>query len=76
MGCAPVQALATGSYMKRIALHWQILAALLLATLTAAAFRGIFPEGQQPDFIKGAIELCKLIGDLVLRALKMIIVSW
>ncbi|WP_367875187.1 dicarboxylate/amino acid:cation symporter [Luteolibacter sp. Populi] len=60
--------------MKRIALHWQILAALLLATLTAAAFRGIFPEGEQPAFIKGALELCKLIGDLFLRALKMIIV--
>jgi proton glutamate symport protein len=60
--------------MKRIALHWQILAALLLATLTAAAFRGIFPEGEQPAFIKGAIELCKLVGDLFLRALKMIIV--
>lgn len=60
--------------MKRIALHWQILAALLLATLTATAFRGIFPEGEQPEFIRGAIELCKLVGDLFLRALKMIIV--
>lgn len=60
--------------MKRIALHWQILAALLLATLTAAVFRGIFPEGDQPAFVRGAIEVCKLVGDLFLRALKMIIV--
>ena len=60
--------------MKRIALHWQIFAALLLATLAATAFRGIFPEGEQPEFIRGAIELCKLVGDLFLRALKMIIV--
>ncbi len=60
--------------MKRFALHWQILSALLLATLTAAAFRGIFPEGEQPAFVTGALEVCKLVGDLFLRALKMIIV--
>ena len=60
--------------MKRIALHWQILSALLLATLTAAAFRGMFAEGQQPAFVAGAIDLCKLAGDLFLRALKMIII--
>jgi len=60
--------------MKRIALHWQILAALLLATLTAMALRGMFPEGEQPAFVKGVIEVCKLVGDLFLRALKMIII--
>ena len=61
--------------MKRIALHWQILAALLLATLTAAVFRKIFPpDGVQPEFLKWTIEVCKLTGDLFLRALKMIIV--
>jgi len=60
--------------MKRIALHWQILSALLLATLTAAAFRGIFADVEQPAFITGALEVCKLVGDLFMRALKMIIV--
>ncbi|WP_052573753.1 dicarboxylate/amino acid:cation symporter [Haloferula sp. BvORR071] len=60
--------------MKRIALHWQILAALLLATLTAAAFRGMFAEGDPPAFVRGAMEFCKLVGDLFLRALKMIII--
>lgn len=60
--------------MKRPALHWQILAALLLATLTAAAFRGLFPGENAPPFVTGAVELCKLVGDLFLRALKMIII--
>ena len=60
--------------MKKLALHWQILAALVLATLTATAFRGLFAEGDQPAFITAALEGCKLVGDLFLRALKMIII--
>jgi Na+/H+-dicarboxylate symporter len=60
--------------MKRIALHWQILSALLLATLTATAFRGMFSGVDQPSFVTGVLEVCKLAGDLFLRALKMIIV--
>ena len=60
--------------MKRLALHWQILAALLLATLTATAFRGLFAAGEQPLFVTAALEGCKLIGDLFLRGLKMIII--
>ena len=45
--------------MKKLALHWQILAALVLATLTATAFRGLFGEGDQPAFITAALEGCK-----------------
>ncbi|MCW1925571.1 dicarboxylate/amino acid:cation symporter [Luteolibacter arcticus] len=59
---------------RRLALHWQILAALLLATLTAAAFRGLFGEKSDATFVTAAIEGCKLVGDLFLRALKMIII--
>jgi proton glutamate symport protein len=59
---------------RRLALHWQILAALLLATLTAATFRGLFGENSDAPFIKAALEGCKLVGDLFLRALKMIII--
>ncbi|MCW1887205.1 dicarboxylate/amino acid:cation symporter [Luteolibacter flavescens] len=59
---------------NRLALHWQILAALLLATLTAASFRGIFGEASESSFVNAALEGCKLVGDLFLRALKMIII--
>jgi proton glutamate symport protein len=59
---------------KRLALHWQILIALSLATLTAAAFRGLFGEKSDASFVTAAIEGCKLVGDLFLRALKMIII--
>jgi len=64
--------------MKRPAAHWQILAALVLATLTALAFRGLFanaPEDSQAAaFVRNAIGTCSFIGDLFMRALKMIIV--
>jgi Na+/H+-dicarboxylate symporter len=61
--------------MKKLASHWQILASLVLATLTAIAFRGLF-GGESPDgsFVARAIEISAFIGDLFLRALKMIIV--
>ena len=59
---------------RRLALHWQILIALLLATLTAAAFRGLFGEKSEATFVTASIEGCRLVGDLFLRALKMIII--
>jgi proton glutamate symport protein len=59
---------------RRLALHWQILSALLLATLTAATFRGLFGEKSDVTFVTAALEGCKLVGDLFLRALKMIII--
>ncbi|MEK7951178.1 dicarboxylate/amino acid:cation symporter [Luteolibacter soli] len=59
---------------RRLALHWQILTALLLATLTAATFRGLFGEKSDVTFVTGSLEGCKLVGDLFLRALKMIII--
>jgi len=64
--------------MKRLASHWQILVALVLATLTALAFRGLF-HGVSEDstagmFVGGALEACRFMGDLFMRGLKMIIV--
>jgi Na+/H+-dicarboxylate symporter len=61
--------------MKKLASHWQILASLVLATLTAIAFRGLFGgEAAEGSFVARAIEISEFIGDLFLRALKMIIV--
>ena len=64
--------------MKRLATHWQILMALVLATLTALALRGLFREAAEgsanADFVNGALETCRFIGDLFMRGLKMIIV--
>jgi Na+/H+-dicarboxylate symporter len=61
--------------MKKLAGHWQILLALLLSTLTAIAFRGLFGGDAAPgSFVAGALETSEFIGDLFLRALKMIIV--
>ena len=48
---------------RRLALHWQILSALLLATLTAAAFRGLFGEKSDATFVTAALEGCKLVGE-------------
>jgi proton glutamate symport protein len=64
--------------MKRLAPHWQILVALLLATVTALALRGVaggaHEESQAGGFIAGALETSRFVGDLFMRALKMIIV--
>ncbi len=64
--------------MKRLASHWQILGALVLATLTALALRGLFQgEGtgsNAAQFVNGALEACRFVGDLFMRGLKMIIV--
>ena len=67
-----------GGRMKRLATHWQILIALALATVTALALRGLFRDAVEGSvserFIAGALETCRFIGDLFMRALKMIIV--
>ncbi|BCX49011.1 glutamate:proton symporter [Haloferula helveola] len=61
--------------MKRLALHWQILAALVLATLTGVMFRYLVgPELGEEGFAARAIETSKFIGDLFMQGLKMIIV--
>jgi len=64
--------------MKRLATHWQILIALILATITALVFRGLFNGAAEDSngikFVAGAIGACSFIGDLFMRALKMIIV--
>ena len=64
--------------MKRIAPHWQILAALVLSTLVALVFRSLAAgagEGARvTGFIAGALAACGFVGDLFMRALKMLIV--
>ncbi len=64
--------------MKRISGHWHILIALVLATLTALALRGLYgdvePDALGGKFIAGALATCRFIGDLFMRGLKMIIV--
>ncbi len=64
--------------MKRPAAHWQILAALVLATLTALVFRSVGTgagEGSRMvEFVHGVLEISRFIGDLFMRALKMLIV--
>ncbi len=64
--------------MKRIATHWHILIALALATITALALRGLFhnvvEDSSGGKFVEVALETCRFIGDLFMRALKMIIV--
>jgi proton glutamate symport protein len=62
--------------MKRIAPHWQILAALLLSTFVALVFRKLAVGAgvELASFIKGALAFCGFVGDLFMRALKMLIV--
>jgi Na+/H+-dicarboxylate symporter len=64
--------------MKRLASHWQILVALVLATLTALVLRGLFDDAGENSaagrFLAGALETCRFVGDLFMRGLKMIIV--
>ncbi len=64
--------------MKRLATHWQILIALVLATVTALALRALFSGVDESStagkFVVGVLETCKFLGDLFMRALKMIIV--
>lgn len=62
----------------RIAIHWQILTALVLATLTALVLRLMVSTGASNEgierFASGALAACSFVGDLFMRALKMIIV--
>jgi DAACS family dicarboxylate/amino acid:cation (Na+ or H+) symporter len=64
--------------MKRIAAHWQILAALVLASCTALVFRSLLKgageESQMHGYVGASIGVCQFIGDLFMRALKMLIV--
>ncbi|MDE0597321.1 MAG: dicarboxylate/amino acid:cation symporter [Roseibacillus sp.] len=60
--------------MKKIKAHWQILGALVLATLTAFLFRKI-ELGADAGFIAGAVVTCEFVGkDIFMGLLKMIIV--
>ena len=58
--------------------HWQILAALVLATLTAIVFRqidaSVSEDSQGAAFIERVMAGAAFVGDLFMRALKMIIV--
>ncbi len=64
--------------MRKISPHWHILIALVLATFTAIALRGLFGNStagsSPPAFVSGVLGTCLFIGDLFMRALKMIIV--
>lgn len=64
--------------MKRLAPHWQILIALVLATVTALVLRSLFGDADESSsggkLVAGALATCKFVGDLFMRALKMIIV--
>ena len=66
------------TWMKRLASHWQILIALGLASLTALVLRALFHgEHVHPDaerLISIVLTGCRFVGDLFMRALKMIIV--
>jgi Na+/H+-dicarboxylate symporter len=59
--------------MKRIPAHWQILIALVLATLLALIFRAQ-PPVAEGGWVAGALGFSSFVGDLFMRALKMIIV--
>ena len=60
----------------RIAAHWQILAALVLSTLTAMVMRLLSANGGEgfERFTDSVLEACEFVGDLFMRALKMLIV--
>lgn len=64
--------------MKRPAMHWQMLTALILATLTALALKGLFAEAEEGSsaagFVGNVLATCRFIGELFMNGLKMIIV--
>ncbi len=65
------------AFGRRPGLHWQILAAILLALVVAFALRaaGIGTEaGAESSFAAGFLGLCRLVGAVFLNALKMVIV--
>lgn len=58
--------------MKRLPAHWQMLSALVLATLTAVVLKQLCPPGT--SWVDGVMGFSSFIGEMFLRALKMIIV--
>lgn len=64
--------------MKKVAAHWQILIALILATLLASGLRsldGVLDEGAWArGVMENTIVVCGFVGGLFIQALKMIIV--
>lgn len=67
-----------GPMRGRLAIHWQILAALGLATLVAFVLRHtpVSGDGGAPaaGWVRGTLATCAFAGELFMRALKMIIV--
>ena len=59
--------------MKKIKPHWQILGALVLATLVALLLRSIDAEAEG-GFIGGFVGFCDFVGKIFMSLLKMIIV--
>ncbi len=65
------------AFGRRPGLHWQILAAILLALVVAFALRSGGTEaeaGSESSFATGFLGLCRLVGAVFLNALKMVIV--
>ncbi len=62
--------------MTRMALHWQILIAIVLAALAGGTINFLTPSGEDPVSILGInfVAIFDYIGTLFLNALKMIIV--
>lgn len=69
MGLLNLQATVKRSPMK-LAGHWQILIALLSATLLAVLLRTL----GEAEWISSLISVCAFVGNLFMQALKMIIV--
>lgn len=59
--------------MKRFALHWQILSALVLATVAGVICRNV-SSGAEGGFVHGALAVSEFVGTIFMQALKMIIV--
>ena len=59
--------------MKKIKPHWQILGALVLATLAALILRSIDAQAEG-GFIVGFVGTCKFVGTIFMNLLKMLIV--
>lgn len=57
---------------KKIALHWQIIVALILAVTFALIFS--ITKTDNTPFALGAIAICTFIGQLFMNALKMIVI--
>jgi Na+/H+-dicarboxylate symporter len=61
--------------MRKLALHWQILIAILLAVGIGYAVNSFSTETHSPGiFGVSFVDVCRYVGDLFLNALKMIIV--